>query len=390
MNEGQTGIFDVAIIGAGPAGSSAALALARAGKSVVLLEKATLPRYKTCGGGVLARAFRHLPPGAASVVERRYNSVALNFLGSGMNFIASREKPLVYMTMRADLDFALVKEARQAGARLLERFIVKHLSLQNGFVEIASDLETIRARFVIGADGVHSITAKAAGFPELPMLAPALEHEVHVNRQRLANFSEMPRFDFDTIDAGYAWVFPKKDHLSVGILSTHRTCPDLQSKLANYLQRVGITDVEKTEKHGYLIPLAPRTGPLAKGRVLLVGDAAGLVDPVTAEGISHAIESGQLAAAALVDSNMDVERVGPLYHSLLEQNILGELRAAQFLARILYRHPRIGNAAFRLNGRALCDFAARVVMGEGSYRESMKRPSSYFKLLRLFNSFAGR
>lgn len=381
MSECPINCFDVAVIGAGPAGGSAALALARAGKSVVLLEKASLPRYKTCGGGVLARAIKLLPSKVERVVERSFNSVALSFLGTKMSFVASRPQPLVYMTMRADLDSLLAHEAEQAGVRLVQSCAVKQVNAQNGNVEIVSDREKYQAKFVIAADGVHSPTARAAGWPELPVLAPALEHEIHLADGDLARFSAMPRFDFNAIDAGYAWVFPKREHLSVGILSTRRVCPDLQLKLAEYLQRLGITRVEKTERHGYLIPLAPRQGPLARGRVLLAGDAAGLVDPVTAEGISHAILSGQLAANAITEGKMDVAQVGPIYQSLLEKNILGELRAARFLARILYRHPVIRNGFFRLSGQKLCEFATKVILGEGRYREAMKRPSNYFKLL---------
>ena len=124
-----------------------------------------------------------------------------------------------------------------------------------------------------------------------------------------------------------------------------------------------------------------RREPLARGRVLLAGDAAGLVDPITAEGISHAILSGQLAAAALTEGRLDVAKVGAIYQSLLEKNILGELRAARFLARMLYRHPRIRNGVFRLNGQALCEFVTQIIMGESGYREALKRPASYLKFL---------
>jgi geranylgeranyl reductase family protein len=383
MDATRPNIFDAAVIGAGPSGSSAALALARTGHSVILLEKAALPRYKTCGGGVLARAFKHLPPGAASVVERSFHSVALNFSGTGMNFTVTRPQPVVYMTMRADLDCLLAREAQKAGVQLLESCIVKRVNIRAGSVEIITDRGQFQAKFVIAADGVHSATAKAAGWPELPALAPALEHEIHLTDEDFARFSQVPRFDFNTIDAGYAWVFPKRTHLSVGILSTHRTCPNLQTKLADYLRELGITRVQKTERHGYLIPLAPRRGPLVCGRVLLVGDAAGLVDPVTAEGISHAILSGQLAAAALAEGRLDVAAVSRLYQSLLEEHILGELRAARFLAKILYRHPRIRNGAFQLSGQKLCEFVTDVITGDASYCDAMKRPSSYFKLLGL-------
>jgi len=381
MSTGRPRLFDVAIVGAGPAGCSAALSLARDGHSVIMLEKAVLPRYKTCGGGVLARAFKLLPTKAEKVVERSFRSVALNFSGTGMSFVATRPQPVVYMTMRADLDCLLAREAQTAGAQLVESCTVKRITVQDDGVEIVSDREQFRAQFVIAADGVHSATAKAAGWPDLPALAPALEHEIYPVAEDLERFSQMPRFDFNTIDAGYAWVFPKREHLSVGILSAHRVCPDLQTKLAEYLLGLGLTRIQKTERHGYLIPLAPRPGPLVRGRVLLVGDAAGLVDPVTAEGITHAILSGQLAAAALAEGRFDAAAVGRIYQSLLEKHILGELRAARVLARILYHHPRVRNTVFRMKGQTICDFVTNVVMGGASYRDAAKRPSSYFKLL---------
>jgi geranylgeranyl reductase family protein len=381
MSAGPINSFDVAVIGAGPAGSAAALALARDGHSVALLEKSALPRYKTCGGGVLARAFQRLPPGAEQVVERGFHSVALNFLGTGLHFVTARTQPIVRMAMRADLDGWLARAAEQAGAHVVSACPVRHVEAQTNCVEVFSDRGIFRANFVIAADGVHSVTARSAGWSDLPALAPALEHEIYLADEDFARFSQMPRFDFNALDAGYAWVFPKRAHLSAGIMSTRRTCPDLQTRLANYLRQLGITRIQKIEKHGWLIPLAPRREPLGRGRVLLAGDAAGLVDPVLAEGITNALHSGQLAAAALTECRLDAAKAGQCYQSLLEKELLPELRAGRFLARVLYHHPHLRNGAFRLGGQRLCEFATDVVMGERSYREAVRQPASYLKWL---------
>ena len=360
--------------------------LAKKGFKVVLIEKASLPRYKTCGGGVIGRAYKLLPDRARSVVEREFRSVSLNFSGSGLGFVARRVTPLVYMTMRAELDCLLAREAAAQGAELVESCRVRSVRSCEQFVEITGETRNFRTTFVVAADGVHSVIAKSAGWSELPQLAPALEWEVYLKEADFVRFGSGARFDFNFIEAGYAWVFPKRDHLSVGILSTRRRSPDLQPRLEEYLRSLGIVDIEKCDRHGYLIPVEPRRESVARGRILLVGDAAGLVDPVTAEGISHAIISGQLAARAVSEGNLDVSRVGERYDSLLRTTILGELRAARFLANFLYNCPRLRNWIFRRKGKRLTDFVADVVMGEASYSEALKAPSSY---LRMFG-FEGR
>ena len=360
--------------------------LARKGFSVVLLEKEVLPRYKNCGGGVLHRAFKLLPPEVERVVERRFNSAQLNFLGTDLSFVVTRSEPIVHMTMRADLDGLLAREAGIAGAEIVDSCPVRHVTVREQFVEISANRGNFRAKFIIAADGVHSATAKAAGWPELSVLAPAMEYEVHLAEEDFERFGKIPRFDFNSIKAGYAWVFPKREHLSVGILSTRRANTDLHAKLTDYLEKLGITRIQKTEKHGYLIPMAPRRESLAHGRVLLAGDDAGLVDPVTAEGISYAVQSGQLAATALADCRLDVSRADKLYQSLLETEILRELRAGRVLANLLYSYPRLRNWAFRVRGRELSEFVADVVMGERNYTSALTKPSSYLKMFGLMSA----
>src|ERR1019366_2340730 len=195
---------------------AAAIQLAEKGLSVLILEKASLPRYKPCGGGVLHRAFSLLPASVASAVEREFHSITLNFLASNLSFTATRPEPIVRMTMRSDLDFLLANEAKKMGAQLIDSCLVNKVLPKKDFVEISTSVGEFRSQFVIAADGVHSLTAKSNGWSPLPCLAPALEWEIHLSEKNFARFSQSARFDFDAIDSGYAWVFPKRDHLSVG------------------------------------------------------------------------------------------------------------------------------------------------------------------------------
>src|SRR4029077_6064907 len=123
----------------------------------------------------------------------------------------------------------------------------------------------------------------------------------------LERFARVPRFDVGTVPYGYAWVFPKTAHLSVGVLTTHRGAINLHGQLEEYLRVIGLAP-QSTERHGFVIPVRPRAGALARERMLLVGDAAGFADPVTAEGISFATQSGKLAADAIVASELDPPR----------------------------------------------------------------------------------
>ncbi|MBN8709578.1 MAG: geranylgeranyl reductase family protein [Verrucomicrobia bacterium] len=369
---------DVAIIGTGPAGSTAARLLAAGGARVLLIDKAALPRYKTCGGGVLGRAYRRLPDAAHGAVEREFRTIALNFLDGGPTLSATRQDALVHMTMRPELDHRLALAARDAGAELVESCPIRRITEHADGVTLESDTRSFHARFVIGADGIHSAVAKAGGWSELPHLAPALEWEVTVAPEDFARIRNDARFDFGVIEAGYAWVFPKHDHLSVGILSITPRYRDLQKRLEEYLARLALGTVVKVERHGWMIPLAPRREPLARGRILLVGDAAGLVDPITAEGISNSLLSGQLAAAALLESRFDPASAARRYLGLLRPAILNELRAA----RLLYQHPRLRNWAFRRHGQRLADFVADIALGDRGYCETLLNPASYLKLLR--------
>lgn len=375
--------IDVAIVGAGPAGSTAARVLARSGIATAIFEQAPLPRYKTCGGGILWRAAKLLQDCPwQHVVEHQAFAVELNLLDSHRRFVAQRAFPLVSMTMRSTFDHALILEAQRAGTQVFDSCRVNGLQDRGQCVELSTSQGTLHAQFVIGADGVRSIVARSGGWRELPRLIPALEWEVRLPPDVFARFAQTARFDFDLPAHGYAWVFPKRDHLSIGVLTTRRDAGNLQTDCQAYMQRLGIRPVLDIARHGYVIPVRPRAEGFSRGRLLLAGDAAGLADPVTAEGITHSLRSGQLAAEAIVSGTGQPDKVRRLYTTALHREILPELRHATVLAELLYTYPRLRSTLLGRYGQRLTDVMADIMMGSRTYRQVLHEPLNYLQLLR--------
>jgi len=375
--------FDVAIVGGGPAGGAAALELGGRGLRVAVIEKANPPRYKTCGGGVVRRALALLPIDVRAAIERECFAAELVHHAPDFRFVCRRDRPIVSMVMRDRFDFLLLRAAEERGVRLVAGTSVLDVVRQENFVGLMTSAGGFRARFVIAADGANSIVARKTGRPELRHLFPAYECEVTLAPEAMARWMETARFDFGAVPAGYGWVFPKGNHLSIGVGTTRRGAANLPECYRRYLALLGIGTPLHEERHGYLIPCQPREGMWDVPRVLFAGDAAGLADPVTAEGISAGILSGRLAARAIVAGNFVVPDVNRSYRDPLERGLLAELRVARWAARVLYDWPRLRVALFARHGQKLAELMTQIVTGETSYCAAAARPRNYLKLLRL-------
>ena len=365
MADPDTRTWDVAVVGTGPAGATASRVLARAGASVLLLEQAELPRYKPCGGGLVGRATLRLK-GIPVAPEAVCHRARLTFPDHNLGFVTQRDEPIITMVMRPDFDLTLTHAATAAGATLATGCTVTGVTRTPSNVTLETSQGRVRARAVVAADGVGSRVATAGGWGRLEAVAPALEWEVPVTPRTLARFSGEARFDF-VMGGAYAWVFPKRDHLSVGIMGVG-PAGDLNRAMTHYLKRLGIRPMGEVARHGHRIPLAPRPGPLGRDGILLTGDAAGLADPVTGEGISYALESGGLAAEALLGADFDPARAANAYQDRLRETLLPELAAARPLARLLYGYPRAVKWGFSKYGQRVCERITDVIAGRGSYR----------------------
>src|SRR5947209_5112532 len=321
--------FDVAIVGAGPAGSVTAYRLASAGASVLLVDKAGFPRDKPCGGGVTGRAARQLPFSIAPVVEDVVDRMECG-LRYGKHVTRRARAPLAYMTQRRRLDHFLLQKATEAGAEVREGE--------------TADARELDARIVIGADGCNGSSAKQLG------LADGVVHGVALE----ANYPYEPRYagamvlEIAAIRGGYGWIFPKGDHINVGVGGNGEEGPRLRRELQRMCEAYGIDRDAAQETRGYRLPLRLPGTLLARGRTAVIGDAAGLVDPVSGDGMYEAFLSAQLVAEAALEvlagraDNLDA------YQAAVERRITPLTRAGWGAKHAFERFPRATYALARL------------------------------------------
>ncbi len=288
--------YDAIVVGAGPAGASAALWLGRAGKRVLLLEKEPLPRYKPCGGGIPREALSGFPFDLTPVIEQEIERVRFRFR-DGREVTASLPDRPVVMVMRDRFDYHILRHAR-AEVRDGSPVVALEQDEDGVRVETASG-ETFGARYLIGADGANSRVARLVGLRRGKRMGAAIEVEAPASDALLEEYRGTVFFLLGTPPLGYIWIFPKADHLSVGIGIFGGKLPAMRRVLRQEMARLGVK-VGERDGRGHPLPAYSHHEPLHRGRVLLAGDAAGLVDPMLGEGIRYALQSGRLAAEAVL------------------------------------------------------------------------------------------
>ena len=343
--------WDVIVVGAGPAGLTAARVAAEAGARTLVLERAAHPRYKTCGGGLIGTSLAAVAGHVDVPARDRVDHAVFTLDGRRRIERASRRGPLISMVRREEFDDALRKAAVGAGAQVQEHATVRAVEAGSdaaggaagpgaagpgaagpGAVVRLVDGTRLGARVVVGADGSSGVTARHVGV-RYEQVDLGLEVELPVPEEVARRWRGRLLIDWGPLPGSYAWVFPKDDLLTVGVIAARGHGEATRRYLDDFVARIGLSGIEPAHDSGHLTRCRAEDSPLRRGSVLVAGDAAGLLEPWTREGISFALRSGALAGAAAASGDLDGYVTG------VGRELVPEMRAGRRLLTAYTRHP---------------------------------------------------
>src|SRR3984957_15152758 len=338
----------VAVLGGGPAGAFAAERLAKAGLETLVFDE-KLAWEKPCGGGLTYKAYQQYPFLIENDTPKRVVSETCLAADKAGAVTMGLTRPLVIYS-RMDLNRMLLERAEQAGAQLektrvleIERsghnWLLKtqHGSLEADFCIVATGARNPLRN--VGTQWTASDTMYALGY-YIP------SQQDHIDIQFLANLE------------GYIWVFPRCGHLSVGICGKGEPAQALRARLEQYMNRKGISYKDATF-YGHMLPSLEHSGwknnRLAGEGWLAVGDAAGLVDPITGEGLYYAMRSGDLASEVILNESQSLAERAQAYRSLLQRDFTADLEFGATLAKRVF----LGRFLFSAVPSRMVDFIRR-------------------------------
>ena len=372
-------MFDCIIVGAGPAGGSAAYHLAKQGLSVLVLEKANFPRNKSCGGGVSPAIAQWFDFDFAPVVQNHVSQVKYTFKMGDPAEVELQGVTPMWMVQREQFDNFLIEQATGKGAEFKSGIEVTGASLQGETWQIQTSDGAFEGKYLIAADGANSTVAKLIGLEDTSTIAAAslqVPGEVSDRRKTTAFF------DFGSLKNGFMWCFPKADGYSFSaayVRNPKGKTDELKKQLTKYAQMFDV-DFSQGEYKEHPLNLWNKERTLHGDRVLLAGEAAGMVDPLIGEGIRPAMYTGTRAAGAIIDASQGNTNALAGYTEAINQEWGANLAKADFLAGLFFKAPKIAYkvgvkrpTAGRLMGKILC--------GELSYSQIAEKATQKLKFI---------
>lgn len=328
-------MFDVAVIGAGPAGTAAAFALLEKGMKVLVLDKYAFPRKKACAGGITPKGYQLFSYDVSPVIKRE--CCAVNIIDQNKrSFLIKDQNTLCYMTKREDLDLFSLNKVMEKGADFRVIKEIRSICETPHFVEIKTGKDRFKASYLIGADGANSIVRRFLTNHKFWKKQVAIEADVKVDQPDGYSME----FDFSKIRNGYFWIFPKDDHVNIGIYSIDSNTKFQTRQLVEYAaQRLFTRRIEAVK--GYPICTGGLCYRPDSERILMAGDAAGMAEPLLGEGIYFALKSGQEAAASILESTKGYHISAKALYLEKLKPVQADLRLYQTGSSFFYRFPRV-------------------------------------------------
>ncbi len=367
--------YDVIVVGAGPGGATVARLCAQTGLRTLLVEKERLPRYKACGGCLSLKSIQLLGFDLGPVLENSVLGVKFTYC-IREPFLIKKERPIAFLVMRDRFDQFLVEKGLEAGVEILDANQVTRIEeKEDGFkIELAKG-ERFHCEYLIGADGPESMVAKSLSLkpPRNDGGGIGLESEIPFE-----SVMEFPKEDFSCIHLdfggvpnGYGWVFPKSKGLSIGIGGMFEEGKKV-NPLKYYNAFISGLPYLREGKEGRVLghPLPTFYGEgqkVSRGKVLLVGDAAHLMDPLMGEGIYYALRSGMLAAETILQSKEKGFSPSDLYQNLVRHELFENLKWALYFSRFVFRFTKLAYYTM-IRYPELADFYLQVLEGKETYQ----------------------
>jgi len=351
-------VYDLLVIGAGPAGSACARRAAGLGLECLVLERSFFPRTKPCAGGLTSNAVSRLDPEASALFRDEASSVEIG-LGQEASLVWREPGPVVATVNRRDFDSYLAERAGAAGSRFEFGAAVRAIDVDEDVVTVGARGREWSGRYVVAADGAGGVSRRAVGLPDFRQFGAAYVRAFPPTADALLPWTGRVLFDLAAVRGGYGWIFSKQDHLNVGICVGRPLAPALLTVLDAFVSTRGFAGWRLEGPLAGRVPARSRKAPVATGRVLFAGDAAGLVSPATGEGISHALSSGCEAADAVARALRSGADAADIYAEAVRLRVAPAVDRLTRFGRLVYAiGPRGSRRIAR--SRLLTSLAARL------------------------------